>query len=141
MKVYVIIPAAGLGTRMAPGSPKSPSKQFAEIHGAPILVHLVRRTRARKIEFPALTFVRQVPQRTIRRRTFRNLLLLILRCLALLLIVIAVAPWLPLLAAVLVPAWVVVRRQRRLAAVAVTPMEVVAAEGRPPDQPSREGHP
>src|ERR1051326_1171507 len=56
---------------------------------APILVHLVRRTRARKIEFPALTFVRQVPQRTIRRRTFRNLLLLILRCLAILLIVIA----------------------------------------------------
>jgi uncharacterized membrane protein len=56
---------------------------------APILVHLVRRTRARKIEFPALTFVRQVPQRTIRRRTFRNLLLLILRCLAVLLIVIA----------------------------------------------------
>lgn len=56
---------------------------------APILVHLVRRTRARKIEFPALTFVRQVPQRTIRCRTFRNLLLLLLRCLALLLIVIA----------------------------------------------------
>jgi 2-C-methyl-D-erythritol 4-phosphate cytidylyltransferase len=43
MKVYVIIPAAGLGTRMAPGSPKSPSKQFAEIHGAPILVHTLRR--------------------------------------------------------------------------------------------------
>ena len=56
---------------------------------APILVHLVRRTRARKVEFPALTFVRQVPQRTIRRRTLRNLLLLILRCLAILLIVIA----------------------------------------------------
>src|ERR1700752_605590 len=56
---------------------------------APILVHLVRRTRARRIEFPALTFVRQVPQRTIRRRTLRNLLLLILRCLAILLIVIA----------------------------------------------------
>jgi len=57
--------------------------------GAPVLVHLVRRTRARKIEFPALTFVRQVPQRTIRRRTLRNLLLLILRCLAVLLIVLA----------------------------------------------------
>jgi len=56
---------------------------------APILVHLVRRTRARKVEFPALTFVRQVPQRTIRRRTLRNLLLLILRCLAILLIVLA----------------------------------------------------
>ena len=56
---------------------------------APILVHLVRRTRARRVQFPALVFVRQVPQRTIRRRTFHNLLLLLLRCLAILLIVIA----------------------------------------------------
>ena len=56
---------------------------------APILVHLVRRTRARKIQFPALIFLRQVPQRTIRRRTLQNVLLLLLRCLALLLIVIA----------------------------------------------------
>ena len=56
---------------------------------APILVHLVRRTRARKVQFPALVFVRQVPQRTIRRRTLQNLLLLLLRCLAVLLIVIA----------------------------------------------------
>src|SRR5678815_2569027 len=56
---------------------------------APILVHLVRRTRARKVQFPALLFVRQVPQRTIRRRTIQNLLLLVLRCLAVLLIVIA----------------------------------------------------
>jgi hypothetical protein len=56
---------------------------------APILVHLVRRTRARKIQFPAHLFVRQVPQRTIRRRTLQNVLLLLLRCLALLLIVIA----------------------------------------------------
>ncbi len=56
---------------------------------APVLVHLVRRTRARRVEFPALVFVRQVPQRTIRRRTLHNLLLLILRCLALLLVVLA----------------------------------------------------
>ncbi len=56
---------------------------------APILVHLVRRTRARRVQFPALVFVRQVPQRTIRRRTLHNLLLLLLRCLAILLIVIA----------------------------------------------------
>ncbi|HEX3183714.1 MAG TPA: VWA domain-containing protein [Pyrinomonadaceae bacterium] len=55
----------------------------------PILVHLVRRTRARKVQFPALVFVRQVPQRTIRRRTLQNVLLLLLRCLAILLIVIA----------------------------------------------------
>jgi hypothetical protein len=56
---------------------------------APILVHLVRRTRARRVQFPALVFVRQVPQRTIRRRTLQNVLLLLLRCLAILLIVIA----------------------------------------------------
>src|ERR1044071_2932413 len=56
---------------------------------APILVHLVRRTRARRVQFPALVFVRQVPQRTIRRRTLHNILLLLLRCLAILLIVIA----------------------------------------------------
>src|ERR687886_1133556 len=55
----------------------------------PVLVHLVRRTRARRVEFPALVFVRQVPQRTIRRRTLRDLLLLALRCLALLLVVFA----------------------------------------------------
>ena len=56
---------------------------------APILVHLVRRTRARRVQFPALVFVRQVPQRTIRRRTLHNFMLLVLRCLAILLIVIA----------------------------------------------------
>jgi hypothetical protein len=56
---------------------------------APVLVHLVRRTRARRVQFPALVFVRQIPQRTIRRRTLHNLLLLLLRCLALLLIVFA----------------------------------------------------
>src|SRR5262245_32527315 len=56
---------------------------------APILVHLVRRTRAPRVEFPTLYFVRQVPQRTIRRRTLHNVLLLILRSLAILLIVIA----------------------------------------------------
>lgn len=56
---------------------------------APILVHLVRRTRARRVQFPALVFIRQVPQRTIRRRTLQNVLLLLLRCLAILLIVLA----------------------------------------------------
>src|ERR687893_722198 len=56
---------------------------------APVLVHLVRRTRARRVEFPSLYFVRQVPQKTIRRRTIHNILLLILRCLAVMLIVIA----------------------------------------------------
>jgi 2-C-methyl-D-erythritol 4-phosphate cytidylyltransferase len=43
MKVIVIIPAAGLGTRMAPAGKKSAiSKQFFEINGTPILVHTLR---------------------------------------------------------------------------------------------------
>src|SRR5580692_11753884 len=50
MKVIVIIPAAGLGTRMAPvpagakGKRKAPpSKQFTELGGTPILVHTLRK--------------------------------------------------------------------------------------------------
>jgi 2-C-methyl-D-erythritol 4-phosphate cytidylyltransferase len=46
MKVVVIIPAAGLGTRMLPAGSakaKSPSKQFTELGGVPILLHTLRR--------------------------------------------------------------------------------------------------
>ena len=45
MKVIVIIPAAGLGTRMsaAHGAPKSKSKQFFELQGTPILLHTLRK--------------------------------------------------------------------------------------------------
>jgi 2-C-methyl-D-erythritol 4-phosphate cytidylyltransferase len=46
MKVVVIIPAAGLGTRMAPvGSAKTkiPSKQFTQLGGTPILIHTLRK--------------------------------------------------------------------------------------------------
>jgi 2-C-methyl-D-erythritol 4-phosphate cytidylyltransferase len=53
MKVIVIIPAAGLGTRMAPvRSAKDrqrkmpPSKQFAELGGTPILIHTLRKFAA-----------------------------------------------------------------------------------------------
>jgi 2-C-methyl-D-erythritol 4-phosphate cytidylyltransferase len=54
MKVIVIIPAAGLGTRMAPmpsamdakGKKAHPSKQFTELAGTPILVHTLRRFAA-----------------------------------------------------------------------------------------------
>lgn len=43
MKVIVIIPAAGLGTRMAPAGKKGvPSKQFFELHGTPIVIHTLR---------------------------------------------------------------------------------------------------
>jgi 2-C-methyl-D-erythritol 4-phosphate cytidylyltransferase len=51
MKVFVIIPAAGLGTRMAPPSSarakrESPSKQFKELGGVPILVRTLRKFAA-----------------------------------------------------------------------------------------------
>jgi 2-C-methyl-D-erythritol 4-phosphate cytidylyltransferase len=53
MKVVVIIPAAGLGTRMAPmrgakGNAKRPvlSKQFTELGGTPILIHTLRKFAA-----------------------------------------------------------------------------------------------
>src|SRR5215475_8676105 len=53
----------------------------------PVIVHLVRRTRAPRVEFPSLMFVRRIPQRTIRRRRMQNWLLFALRCLAFLLLV------------------------------------------------------
>lgn len=51
MKVIVIIPAAGLGTRMAPmpsamdakAKKPHPSKQFSELAGTPILIHTLRK--------------------------------------------------------------------------------------------------
>jgi 2-C-methyl-D-erythritol 4-phosphate cytidylyltransferase len=39
MRVFVILPAAGLGTRMAAGSAP---KQFLELRGTPILIHTLR---------------------------------------------------------------------------------------------------
>ena len=47
MKIVVIIPAAGLGTRMASapsakGSKPAASKQFLELDGVPLLVHTLR---------------------------------------------------------------------------------------------------
>ena len=51
MKVVVIIPAAGLGTRMSPASDAKgrkavASKQFFELGGTPILVHTLRKFAA-----------------------------------------------------------------------------------------------
>jgi 2-C-methyl-D-erythritol 4-phosphate cytidylyltransferase len=50
MKVVVIIPAAGLGTRMthAPsrGTKAAPSKQFTDLGGTPILIHTLRKFSA-----------------------------------------------------------------------------------------------
>jgi 2-C-methyl-D-erythritol 4-phosphate cytidylyltransferase len=71
MKVFVIIPAAGLGTRMSAGAKKGarPSKQFAELGGIPILVHTLRK-------FAACNQVSEiwVALRKNEMESFRNLL-------------------------------------------------------------------
>src|ERR1700690_268897 len=68
MKVFVIIPAAGLGTRMAPHSAaprmekprkKSPSKQFKELGGVPILVHTLRKFAAAPAVYEIVIALRQ----------------------------------------------------------------------------------
>jgi 2-C-methyl-D-erythritol 4-phosphate cytidylyltransferase len=46
MRVFVVIPAAGLGTRMGaalPGKAPLRSKQFLELDGVPILIHTLRK--------------------------------------------------------------------------------------------------
>jgi hypothetical protein len=55
----------------------------------PILLHLIRREHARKLEFPTLMFLRKISKKTIRYQKLRHLLLLLLRVLALILIVLA----------------------------------------------------
>lgn len=57
----------------------------------PILLHLIKREHAQKIEFPTLMFLRRISKKTIRYQKLRHLLLLLLRILAFLLVVIACA--------------------------------------------------
>jgi uncharacterized membrane protein len=56
---------------------------------APILLHLIKREHARKIEFPSLMFLRRISRKSIRYQKLRHLLILLLRILAFLLIVFA----------------------------------------------------
>lgn len=46
MRVIVVIPAAGLGTRMSAPTTGSKSKQFFELQGTPILIHTIRKFAA-----------------------------------------------------------------------------------------------
>lgn len=48
MKVIVIIPAAGLGTRMSTpgGKSSSTSKQLTDLHGVPVIIHTLRKFAA-----------------------------------------------------------------------------------------------
>jgi hypothetical protein len=57
----------------------------------PVLIHLVQKQSRSGIKFPSLMFLKKIPYREKRRLKIRNWWLLILRCLLLLLIVIAFA--------------------------------------------------
>lgn len=59
--------------------------------GVPLLVHLLRRRITRRVEFPALRFLQQTQREHSRERTVRNRWLLLLRLLAVLALVAAVA--------------------------------------------------
>jgi 2-C-methyl-D-erythritol 4-phosphate cytidylyltransferase len=64
MKVFVIVPAAGLGTRMASPTAtkvpkKSPRKQFKELGGVPILVHTLRKFAATPAIYEVIVALRQ----------------------------------------------------------------------------------
>jgi 2-C-methyl-D-erythritol 4-phosphate cytidylyltransferase len=64
MKVFVIIPAAGLGSRMAPISTaksrrNTPSKQFKELDGVPILVRTLRKFAASPTVYEIIVALRK----------------------------------------------------------------------------------
>ena len=82
MKVAVILPAAGLGTRMGKGSAEKTGtsrKQFMLLEGSPILIHTVRKfaasdrvaeivvaVRAEDLEWVGAMLAREFPGRRVR---------------------------------------------------------------------------
>jgi hypothetical protein len=62
----------------------------------PVLIHLIQRERKRVVVFPSLMFLRRIPYQSVRRRSIRHWLLLLVRAAAILLIVAAFArPFIP----------------------------------------------
>ena len=55
----------------------------------PIIIHMIQRERKEVVEFPSLMFVRKIPFHSFRRQRIRNWFLLLLRCAALLLLILA----------------------------------------------------
>ena len=69
MKVIVIIPAAGLGTRMAGTAVgKTPAKQFTEINGVPVLIHTLRKFSAASRVSEIVVALRKVEAETFAPR-------------------------------------------------------------------------
>lgn len=57
----------------------------------PVIIHLTNREKKEVVDFPSLMFLRRIPYRSVRRQRLRHLLLFALRCLALLLLILAFA--------------------------------------------------
>lgn len=57
----------------------------------PVVIHLSRRQAREPVQFPSLMFLRKIPQQTEERRQIHRWPLLLLRCLAILLLVLAFA--------------------------------------------------
>lgn len=57
----------------------------------PVFIHLTHRERREAVAFPSLMFLRKIPFKSVRKQRLRHLLLLAMRCLALLLLVLAFA--------------------------------------------------
>ena len=57
----------------------------------PVVIHLINRERKEVVPFPSLMFLQRIPYRSVRRQKLRHVFLLALRCLALAILVMAVA--------------------------------------------------
>ena len=57
----------------------------------PVIIHLTNREKKDVVDFPSLMFLQRIPYRSVRRQRLRHLLLFALRCLALLLLILAFA--------------------------------------------------
>ena len=57
----------------------------------PVIIHMIQRERKEVLEFPSLMFVRKIPFHSFRRQRIRHWFLLVLRCAALLLLIVAFA--------------------------------------------------
>src|SRR5438045_9502215 len=77
MKVVVIIPAAGLGTRMASppsgkGKKAGPSKQFTELGGTPVLIHTLGKFAASEEVSEFYVALRETEIASFRKRLEKN---------------------------------------------------------------------
>jgi len=57
----------------------------------PIIIHLVYKIKARQVEFPTIRFLRAIDKKVARRQRLQELLLLLLRCMALIMLALALA--------------------------------------------------